>query len=96
MSHERDCEATRQNAQAEANNKRNRLADMNKTIYVVGKVIEEVESGQVWEIHGIYEKEHDAVSRCLDVTYFVGPIEINKGLPVEREDWLGCYFPKNK
>jgi hypothetical protein len=63
------------------------------TVYVVGKVIEEVETGQVWELHGIYDNENDAVNRCLDNTYFVGSIGINKELPVEREECTEAYFP---
>jgi hypothetical protein len=63
------------------------------TYWICGKNIEEVESGIVWEIGGVFSSEEKAIKACTDKNYFIGPIELDQKLPDETTKWDGCYYP---
>lgn len=66
-----------------------------KTVWVVGQTIDETPAtGTVWELFGVFDSEEKAVASCLDVNFFVGPVQINTPFPVETTVWPGCRYPK--
>lgn len=64
-----------------------------KKLFAVGKWKGDTTAGPVWELMGIYDKEKVAISKCVTVHYFVGPITLNEDLPDKTVDWPGAYFP---
>lgn len=55
--------------------------------------MDSVESGIVWDLHGVFDTEKEALENCNDKNYFVGPVELNKPFPHERVEWPNCYYP---
>jgi len=46
-----------------------------------------------WEIIGVFSSEQNAVTACMGVTDFVGPLNMNEVAPRESVDWVGAYYP---
>lgn len=60
------------------------------TVWVVGRSM----GGLLpWEIQGIYTDEQRAIGACIEMNFFVGPMELDAALPVETVVWPGCYYP---
>lgn len=47
----------------------------------------------VWEILGVFDDEAVAIGHCTERHHFVGPIELNEMLPLERRPWQGSWYP---
>ena len=60
------------------------------TLWIVGKMWSIVEQ---WEYQGIFDNEQAAVDACKDENWFIGPVEMNTKVPVQREPWPGAYYP---
>ena len=70
----------------------------NKRLWVVGRLnsAEEIKkhSGHTWNFIGVCTTERDAIDACKDADYFIGPVRLDKMLPHEIVEWVGCYYPK--
>ncbi len=62
-------------------------------LWVVGKNIDEVDSGVVWELQGVFSTKEFAIQACVAKEYFYGPVELNENLPDKSVDWKGCIYP---
>lgn len=66
-------------------------------LWIVGQIFE---NGEPWTFHGVFTSEEKAIAACELPTFFIGPIELDLVLPLEREDWPNSYYPlfglKNK
>lgn len=50
-------------------------------------------TGDIWEFQGIFISERKAVEACMDDTFFIFSIELNKQLPRESMLPVDCYYP---
>jgi hypothetical protein len=60
-------------------------------LWIVGRI-----HGDDWELQGVCESEQLAKTFCHHDeywSYFIGPVESNKELPIKTESWPGAYFP---
>lgn len=57
-------------------------------VWIVGRFYAET-----WDFQGVFWKEPEAVSACVDDTWFVAPAQIGVALPVEPQPWPGLYYP---
>lgn len=65
-------------------------------LYVVEKVLKELEASIIWEFQGVFDCKDNAEQECKDLNYFIGPIFLNDSIPEETTTWPGCYYPKAK
>jgi hypothetical protein len=63
----------------------------NKTLYVVGELINEKHKS--WKMVGVFSKESEAVKACKTENHFVGSLLLNKSYQRNRK-WKGAYYPK--
>ena len=63
-----------------------------KKLFLVGRWID----NKPWEVQGIYDSEKVASKKCIDDTYFIGPLNLNETLPAQTIEWSGAYYPKAK
>lgn len=64
-----------------------------KEYFVVGKFIEQLENGAVWDFAGLFDDKKLAVKACITEDYFVAPVELNKELPKEQIYWPDIFYP---
>lgn len=62
-------------------------------LWVVGKYIDDEDSGIVWEFGGVFDDKDKAIAACQNKYYFIGPVKLNKTLPEEAVEWAGAYYP---
>lgn len=62
-------------------------------LFVVGRWFDENESGQIWELEGVYDSEQRALDEITDEFQFIGPVTLNERLPDESQIWPGAYYP---
>ena len=67
-----------------------------KTLWIVGKTNDGLVRNDSWEFAGVFDTEEKAIEACYTNRYFIGPIEINKKLDKETEEWEGAYYPHDK
>ena len=60
-------------------------------VWVVGRL--SPDSAWKWQLQGIFITKKAAMKACKDESWFIGPLDINKPLPTEEQDWEGCYYP---
>jgi len=65
-----------------------------KIVYVVGQYKDGKWPKTNWDLYGIFDNEEDAIVACVDRSYFVGPVEMNKTLGEKTVEWPGVYYPK--
>ncbi len=64
---------------------------MNKTVWVVGRVIgKKGEVGIVWSLQGIFATKEQAIMACRDYTYFIGCVPFGITFPHKTEP-LPCF-----
>ena len=66
-------------------------------LWIVGKFIESTTDGRVWEFAGVFDDKIKAILHAInakDKNHFVGPAELNNGLPEEKQDWKGSFYPQ--
>lgn len=63
----------------------------NSKLWIAGRVIDE---GGLWEILGVYDCEILADQACHDSSCFIGPIILNRKMPVETIEWPDLYYPR--
>lgn len=64
--------------------------------YVVGQIWADTKEGMVWSLFGLFDSIDKAEPVCLDDSYFIGPVELNKDQGPEKEIWKGLYFPTQR
>lgn len=60
-------------------------------VYVVGRV--NLENHKEWEFQGVYDSRDKAVEACEGPDFFVGPVQLNKRIPIESQPWPGAFWP---
>lgn len=63
-------------------------------VFIAGHIIEQNESGIIWDIVGAFSTAKEAEHACYDDHCFIGPLVLNEPLPKEIINWPGSYFPK--
>lgn len=70
------------------------------TLYVLGKYMGNLSPDEfscvAWELCGVFSTREAALKMCLARDYFIGPVEMDEFLPVERTEWPGCEYPLGK
>lgn len=70
------------------------------TLYVLGQYTGRMSpdefAGVAWELAGVFSTREAAVRMCRGRDFFVGPVEMDTFLPVERTEWPGCEYPLGK
>lgn len=61
-------------------------------LWIVGRVLR-FEPFIEWDYQGVYDTEEKAIAACSDVSYFVGPTELNNPIPHETTAWPNAYYP---
>ena len=64
-----------------------------KKYFIVGKFIERLENGAVWDFGGLFDDKKLAVKACITEDYFVAPAELNIELIKEQTDWPDLFYP---
>jgi hypothetical protein len=62
-----------------------------RTVYIVGEMFEQSDSGKYWGISGVYTSERVAFNSCKKENEFIGPVPLNTATTGAR--WPGCYYP---
>ena len=63
-------------------------------LWICGRSRKVCEDGVViWDFHGVFDTEEQAVGICKTENHFVGPVQLNQELPEEPVTWPGCYYP---
>lgn len=74
----------------------------NEVVWITGKFNGETKDGIIWNLRGIFHNEKDAKDLCIDETYFIVPIEVDRAISIETVDEImldetielpGCYYP---
>ena len=60
----------------------------NVTVWVCGHV-----SHNGWEVMGIFTEKEVALQYCINVNYFVAPMELNRFVGHETNKWPGLVYP---
>ncbi len=63
-------------------------------LWIVGKI--DRNDYRKWEFQGIYDHQQKAVSKCSDWRYFVGPVVVNRDVPIATTSWPGSYYPNRE
>ena len=60
------------------------------TMWICGK---RTNTFGAWQFQGVFTTEDLAVKACVNRSYFIGPVILNKQLPDDAIEWPGAYFP---
>ena len=60
-------------------------------VWIVGRLLNYETSS--WEFVGVFDSEEKTREACVEVVMFVGPATMNVRMPLESEEWPGCYYP---
>jgi hypothetical protein len=60
------------------------------TQWICGKRINDLGA---WEFQGVFTTEDLASEACVNRSYFIGPVLLNKQYPDGSAEWPGAYFP---
>lgn len=69
---------------------------MSRSVFLVGKYLEQHEKGAVWEFQGVFTSEQKADEACVGPEYFYGPATLDKAIPDETVAWNGCVYPRSR
>jgi hypothetical protein len=61
-------------------------------VWIVGQQRPELDHR--WELCGIYTSKAKAVAACLDASYFVGKVPLNKPAPDESTEFPESQYPR--
>ena len=65
-------------------------------LYLVGQYKGGKTGSVNWDFQGIFDTIEKAEKACIENSYFVAPVVLNKELPEKTTDWKGCYYPNLK
>lgn len=66
------------------------------TVWVCGRYLTDGTDGNdAWVVRGVFSTEQAAVAACPNWEYFIAPSKLDEVLPIEPEEWKGCYYPKD-
>ena len=74
----------------------NALEEQAKSVlWIVGENVADHNEGAVWDLHGAFSTEDAAVALCTERgdRYFVGSVNLDEPLPVQREPLGRFYYP---
>jgi len=66
------------------------------TLWLVGRYKGGKFPSVAWDFQGIFTTREAALSACLDKTWFVGQVEINKPLPKDTIEMPSVEYPLTK
>lgn len=62
-------------------------------MWLCGQLIKSTEHGSIWDFQGLFYLRDDAIKACKNENYFVAPVEMDKELPREMQDWSVIEYP---
>jgi hypothetical protein len=68
---------------------------MGQRLWIVHKFVASTEHGTASDFLGIFDTEEAAITHCIEWECWIGPCDLNRGLPLERSPcWPGAYYPQ--